>query len=232
MKNSKLLRQFNLVDIISDLSPWLTPIPSAVLVSNATLRHLGWPEPVGWISGAIVEMLGISTVSTTMLFYNFNQSKRQSDPALPWGVPAALVAVYLASTVVLTVLLDTVPLLARWSPVIFPILALVGAINLVLRSNYRLIVRRIEEERERMRLLRQAARHGTAAQPGLLESAPLSAELQTLPSRQVALPPQVERFICQQCIRSFASRNALNAHMRIHSNGAHPQPESVAELDI
>jgi len=154
----RLMRNFDLVDIISDLAPWLTPIPSAVLVSNATIRHLGWAEPVGWVSGAIVEMLGISTVSTTILYYQFNQEKRQSDKPLPWGVPATLVFVYLAATIILTVLLDTIPLLAHWSPAIFPILALMGAINLVLRRNYRGITRRIAAEREHMRALRAAAK--------------------------------------------------------------------------
>lgn len=217
--NSGIGLKDRLVDVISDLAPWLTPIPSAVLVSNATVKHLQWAEPVGWVSGLIVEMLGISTVDTTMLFYNYNQEKRKSDPTLPTAIPVTLVGIYLASTIILTVLLDTITLLARWSPIIFPILALVGAMNLVMRRNYRMIVRRIEAEREQMRKLREAAKAAREQKPSASD---LAADL-----LQSAL------YDCQLCERSFSTRQGLSAHQRAHKNGvvATGEVEAVFELD-
>ncbi len=220
-----------LVDLISDLAPWLTPIPSAVLVSAATVRHLAWPEPVGWISGAIVEMLGISTVSTTMLYYSFNQDKRQSDPELPWMLPAVLAGVYLAATVVLTVLLDTIPLLARWSPVIFPILALVGAVNLILRRNYHVLIRKIAEERERMRALRLAAKEAREMQEFIQPQKP---EPVTFEGLREAITAGNTGYACPLCSETFGSQNALNAHKRIHRNGrplAEPTQADISELE-
>jgi hypothetical protein len=209
--------KIDLVDLISNLAPWLTPIPSAVLVANATVRHLDWSEPVGWIAGLIVEMLGISTVDTTMRYYNWNQEKRASDPALPtWILPGVLVSVYLTVTVILTVLLDTNPLLARWSPVTFPVLALVGAINLVLRRNYRILQDHIAAERERMRNLRQAANDARKAAPAA------AAPSEPLPAAAEPSEP-IKRYICQTCIREFRSANALNAHLRSHRNGSKPE---------
>ena len=42
------------------------PIPSAVLVANATQKHLGWSEPVAIVAGLIIEGLGLTSTSTAL----------------------------------------------------------------------------------------------------------------------------------------------------------------------
>jgi hypothetical protein len=71
---------------------------------------------------------------------------------------ASLVGVYLTSTIGLTVLLDIFPELGRYAPALFPMLALVGAVNLALRSGHRRRIAGIAQERAERKAERQSPR--------------------------------------------------------------------------
>jgi Winged helix-turn-helix DNA-binding len=111
---------------------------------------------LAWIAAAIIESLGLTTVSTSLLLWEYNADKRKTDPDAPFLLAASLVGVYLVSTIGLTVLLDIFPDLARYAPALFPILALVGAVNLALRSGHRRRLATIAHERADRKAERQA----------------------------------------------------------------------------
>ena len=123
-------------DALAALGPWLAPIPSAVLVARASQEHLQWSPTLGLVSGAIIEILGLTTASTALTLWSYNESKRKTDPTAPFPLAAALIGCYFISTVGLTVLLDIAPALARYAPALFPTLALVGTVNLALRAQH------------------------------------------------------------------------------------------------
>ena len=148
----------NLTDGIAAFGPWITPIPSAMLVANATVKDLHWSAELGWVAAAIIESLGLTTVSTSLLLWEYNAGKRKTDADAPFLLAASLVVVYLVSTIGLTVLLDIFPELARYAPALFPILALVGAINLALRSGHRRRLASIALERAERKAERQSIR--------------------------------------------------------------------------
>jgi len=148
----------NLTDGIAAIGPWITPIPSAVLVANATVKDLHWSAELAWVAAAIIESLGLTTVSTSLLLWEYNADKRKTDPDAPFLLAASLVGVYLVSTIGLTVLLDIFPDLARYAPALFPILALVGAVNLALRSGHRRRLAGIAQERADRKAERQTFR--------------------------------------------------------------------------
>ena len=145
-------------DALSALGPWLAPIPSAALVARATVEHLHWSDVLGAVSGGIIEILGLTATSTALSLWEYNASKRKSDPAAPFGLAAALVGFYYLSTVGLTVLLDIVPNLARFAPAIFPTLALVGTVNLALRSQHKQRLAGIAREKAERKAKRRAKR--------------------------------------------------------------------------
>jgi hypothetical protein len=151
----------NLTDGIAAFGPWITPIPSAVLVANATVKDLHWSAELAWVAAAIIESLGLTTVSTSLLLWEYNADKRKTDPDAPFLLAASLVGVYLVSTIGLTVLLDIFPDLARYAPALFPILALVGAVNLALRSGHRRRLTNIAQDRADRKAERQANRPTT-----------------------------------------------------------------------
>ena len=112
-----------LVDGIAGIVPWITPLSSAVLVANAVVKDLHWVPALGWVTAAIIESLGLTTVSTSLLLWDYNAGKRKTDPGAPFLLAASLVCVYLVSTIGLTVFLDIFPELGRYAPAPLPIVS-------------------------------------------------------------------------------------------------------------
>ena len=144
-----------LVDGIAAIGPWITPLPSAVLVANAVVKDLHWIPVLGWVTATIIESLGLTTVSTSLLLWDYNAAKRKTDPGAPFLLAASLVGVYLISTIGLTIFLDIFPELGRYAPALFPMLALVGAVNLALRSGHRRRLSGIAQDRAERKAERQ-----------------------------------------------------------------------------
>jgi hypothetical protein len=144
-------------DFIAGLVPWLAPIPSAVLVANATLKHLGWSQPVAIVAGLIIEGLGLTSTSTALTLWDWNARRPANEPKAPFWLSALMVGVYLVSTIGLTVVLDMDTALVHIAPAVFPILALVGTINIALRQQHKNRLARISEADRMARIVAQKA---------------------------------------------------------------------------
>jgi hypothetical protein len=125
------------VDFVARTVPWFSPLPTAYLTAQATVRHLGWPGGMGVVAGAIIEGLGLASVATALELREYNATRRKSDPKAPFRLTVALAGVYLASVTALTVVLDTAPRLATYAPLIFPLMSLTGATLLAIRADHR-----------------------------------------------------------------------------------------------
>lgn len=132
----------SLVKLIVRLSPWLAPLPSGYFVARASISHLDLPVLIGISVGMIIEFLGISSVHTWLWLADWNAHKRKSDSGAPTRLAAFLGVIYLCAAVGLTVVLEVAPALSTYAPVLFPALAIVGAVNLGLISQ--------QEQRERV----------------------------------------------------------------------------------
>jgi hypothetical protein len=121
-----------LVKWVAKTSPWLAPLPSGYFVARAAQTHLKLPLAMAVVIGLIIELLGIASVHSWLWLVDWNINKRKSDPEAPAVVAMFLGGTYLVATIGLTVMLEVVPVLATYSPAIFPVLAVVGAINLTL----------------------------------------------------------------------------------------------------
>lgn len=122
---------------LAALGPWLTPLPSAALVGRATIHYLNWEPWLGLVSGAAIETLGITAISTTLLLWDYNQSRRKSQPPAPVRLAVTLVVGYALVTILLTVFMEIAPDVVILAPALWPLLSLVGAVNLALRSQHR-----------------------------------------------------------------------------------------------
>jgi hypothetical protein len=148
-------------DALSSLGCWLAPVPSAALVAQASVEHLGWSNAIGLTAGAIVEVLGLTATSTALTLWDYNEGRRKTDRPAPFWLAAVLVGFYYVSTIGLTVLLDIAPSLARFAPALFPTLALVGTVNLALRAQHRRWLAAIAQEKAERQHLRQAKRQSS-----------------------------------------------------------------------
>ena len=147
-----------LTDGIAKLAPWLAPIPTAYLVGRATVEHLAWPVWVGIVAAIIVESLGLATTATALTLRDYNASKRKTDPKGPFALAACLVAVYLVVAIGLTVALDIMPVLAVYSPAIFPLLSLCGVTVLALRADHKRRLEAIEHQKAQRRLSKKTSK--------------------------------------------------------------------------
>jgi hypothetical protein len=146
------------VKTVAKVAPWLAPLPSAYFVARAAMDHLTLPLVVAAIAAAIIETLGLSTVHTALWLSDYNAHKRKSDPHAPTILAVALGAVYVAATLGLVVFLEVWQGLATYAPALFPVLAVVGAVNLALIAQQERREAGIEAQKAEAREKRKARR--------------------------------------------------------------------------
>ena len=83
-----------LTDLIARFAPWLSPLPTAYLSARATILHLAWPVALGVVAGVIIESLGLAAINTALELYDYNRSRRKTDPAAPLWIAVGLGLVY------------------------------------------------------------------------------------------------------------------------------------------
>ena len=137
------LNEESIIDFIAGLSPWIAPLPSAVFVQQAANRHLHSGETLSWVIAIVIETLGLTTTHTALAFHGWNKTHSVEEQA-PFGLAVALAGVYVAATLSLIGVLEAFPSLNSYAPLLFPVLAVVGAVNLAMRGHHN---QRVKEER-------------------------------------------------------------------------------------
>ncbi len=158
------------IDLVAKIAPWCAPIPTAYLVGRATVNHLEWPVPIGFLAAAVIESLGLVTCATALDLYQFNQNRRKNDPPAPFLLAVFLIVIYFLVAVLLTVVLDTQPSWSVIAPAIFPFLSLAGVTVIALRKDYQKRLLQIANEKAERKADRQM-NHGFQRQDlrGLFE---------------------------------------------------------------
>lgn len=194
-----------MIEVVMWIFPWLTPIPTAWLIGRATSVHLQWPTPIAFVAALIVEGFGFSAIATALMLREYNVTRRKTDPAAPFWIALILVAVYFAAAVGLTVLMDIIPGLSRFAPAVFPVFSLSGMTIAALHYDHRQRVANIKAEKAEARAER-LAKASAVSEP----------------------KPALVSLRCKICGHTANTQNALNAHMRIHTNGnGHKEAEQV-----
>jgi hypothetical protein len=147
------------IDLVAKIAPWCAPVPTAYLVGRATVNHLEWPVPIGFLAAAVIESLGLVTCATALDLYQFNQNRRKNDPPAPFLLAVFLIVIYFLVAVLLTVVLDTQPSWSVIAPAIFPFLSLEGVTVIALRKDYQKRIQQIANEKAERKAERQA-NHG------------------------------------------------------------------------
>lgn len=139
MKNR--LNESAITDWVARVTPWLAPLPNAYLVVRTSIDVLAWPFLIALAAGVVIEALGLSAVHTALEFRSHNRGLKDGDKRqAPYALATALVIAYLVSVAALTVILDTMPELARYAPLIFPIISLCGVTIIGIRTDHRRLV--------------------------------------------------------------------------------------------
>lgn len=178
-----------LTDLVARVAPWLAPLPTAYLTGRATVAHLHWPVWLGGAAGLIIESLGLAAVNTALELYEYNQTRRKTDPAAPFWLAALLAGVYFAAVTGLTVLLDTRPAWSVYAPLVFPLLSMAGATALALRSDHARRLETIAQERADRLAARSAARAGDRSGTGQGDRSVTGQEGRSVTGREAGQDP-------------------------------------------
>lgn len=192
----KSIHEEGIIDFVSKLSPWIAPLPSAWFVHDATVRHLAAGSALAWIIAVVIETLGLTTTHTALGMHAWNKAHAsQPEKQAPFGLSVILAVVYVVATLMLITVLEVAPNLQHYAPAMFPILAVVGAVNLALRSHHNSRVRlersEIEETKQRLhqaqdedraqkleeKRLRAMAKYGMTVNPAVTSTVPHSVTL-------------------------------------------------------
>lgn len=137
--SKKTISEEGFIDFVAKLSPWLAPLPSAFFVYEATLDHLTSWKALAVVIAVVIETLGLTTTHTALGMYSWNQEHPEKKS--PFGLAVVLAIVYIATTLVLIAVLKVIPEWKEYAPAVFPFLAVVGGVNLALRSHHNRRVR-------------------------------------------------------------------------------------------
>lgn len=141
----KAISEEGIIDFVAKLSPWLAPLPSAFFLYEAAIKHLGANEPLAWIIAVVIETLGLTTMHTALGMHAWNRAHEdRPDKKAPFGLACVLTGAYSLVALVLIVVLKVSPDASSYAPIMFPFLAVVGAVNLAMRSHHN---QRVREER-------------------------------------------------------------------------------------
>lgn len=136
------IHEEGIIDFVAKLSPWIAPLPSAWFVHDATVRHLAAGSALAWIIAIVIETLGLTTTHTALGMHAWNKAHAgQPEKRAPFALSVVLAIVYVIATLMLISVLEVAPNLQHYAPAMFPLLAVVGAVNLALRSHHNTMVR-------------------------------------------------------------------------------------------
>jgi hypothetical protein len=142
-----------LVDNLSATVPWLAPIIPAYIAFYNMTTVMGFSVLIGWIGAAVIEFLGLATVSTTFWLWDYNDSRRVSDQRAPVQISILTAAFYLTVVIVVNIVLDigkspTTHILAK---ALLSTLSIVAAVTLSIRSQHARRLAEIQKNKDERR---------------------------------------------------------------------------------
>jgi hypothetical protein len=138
-----------LVDNVAATVPWLAPVIPAAIAYDHMVSVLLFAPWLAFVGAAVVELLGLSTVTTAVQFWQYNIAGDSANPETerraPFGMAFAAAAFYFLVVITVNVLLDEAGGTARLAKALLSTLSIVGALTVAIRSQHR---RRVDEQAE------------------------------------------------------------------------------------
>lgn len=189
----KTIHEEGIIDFVSKLSPWIAPLPSAWFVHDATVRHLAAGSGLAWIIAIVIETLGLTTTHTALGMHAWNKAHaNQPEKQAPFGLSVVLAIVYVIATLMLISVLEVKPEWQHYAPAMFPLLAVVGAVNLALRSHHNNRIREersvVNDERARQRQIEDEERAQKLEEKRMKAAAKYGVTVNPVVSQNINLP--------------------------------------------
>lgn len=96
----------SIINLLCVLAPWFVPIIPAYLTYNHTVNELGFPSWVAWTASFVVEVLGLSSMRTSISFFEHNKRYSKDTNRAPVGLSISTYVFYLAVILTVNIILD------------------------------------------------------------------------------------------------------------------------------
>jgi hypothetical protein len=166
------------IDNLSAFTPWLAPLIPASMAYRNMITRLDFSPLVSLFGAAAVEFLGLTTISTALEFWKFNQDKRKSDNSAPFVVALLTGVFYVVIILTVNAMLELnqsleVKVAAK---AMLSLLSVVAAVIIALRSQHRRRLKEIADEKAQRKAERQQARGSHDSHEAPIESPRISYE--------------------------------------------------------
>jgi hypothetical protein len=150
----------SLVNLLSALAPWAAPLAPAYMSFTHMTQTLEYPIPIAWAVAIVVEVLGLSAISTIIAFWSYNRRYKAEYRKAPVWIAISSFVAYLAIVLVVNVVLDASQiadsgLSQAWvtlaAKALLTLLSVPAAVILAVRTQHKELLDEIDRERERRR---------------------------------------------------------------------------------
>lgn len=149
------------VNALSAIAPWGAPLAPAYMAYHGMVDKLAFDPTIALILAAVIEILGLATVSTTLQFWQHNRRYSTEDKRQPVNLAGGMFLFYLAVILTTNVLLEW-PRQGEYNPIIarglLSLLSVPAAITMAVRTQYAEMRRGIEEEKAKRKQARQTSK--------------------------------------------------------------------------
>jgi len=200
---------FDLYHLVSMITPWVAPIPSAFFVARSAMSHLGAPLAIAVILASAIELLGLTSVHTWLRLSTWNLNKRKSDPKAPTHLAVLLTVLYFGMTLGMITVMEVIPGISHFMPAITPFLTVIGALNLALLAQQNQLESTVRLERETRKTERSKKREERSVNGQQEEGQNVQAS--TNQGRKVRSIPETKGEEQGQFVQKLTSEEALTA---------------------
>ena len=94
------------LDLLSAFVPYLVPVIPAYLTFFHTKDLMNFPEPVAYSAAFVVEVLGMTSISTAIRFWRHNQKYKKEENRAPFKLAVFTYGFYIVIVLVVNVMLE------------------------------------------------------------------------------------------------------------------------------
>jgi hypothetical protein len=129
----------SVVNLLSAIAPWGAPLAPAFMSYGGMVNTLNFPVWVALIIAGVIEILGLATVHTTIVFWQHNRRYKADMRKMPTALAGSMFGLYLVVILTVNVLMEAfiswpgMPIVAR---ALLSLLTVPAAITMVIRTQH------------------------------------------------------------------------------------------------
>lgn len=133
----------SLVNFLSAVAPWGAPLAPAFMSFIGMTKHLDFTPFVAGVIAGVIEILGLATVHTTLLFWRHNRRYSKEYKKMPTALAGGMFGLYLIVVLSVNVILEAYSaklITWDWTPIVarglLSLLAVPAAVTMAIRAQH------------------------------------------------------------------------------------------------